>query len=194
MRKLADGIETLLQRLGSVDSAAAEALRYERVNRLWEQAVESTFGPAARLVLDHTNVVYVMAPDQAAELRRFDRPRAAMQRSYGGNVLVVYADDSTVRSEIDARQQLLAMKCRQLGTPVEGVVILPSTAGMKSRHPFRREGVVSGAGRGDAADHQPPAESLSPEERQQLDAAVQAVENERLREAMQRAIGANFES
>lgn len=194
MRKLADGIETLLQRLGSVDSAAAEALRYERVNRLWGQAVEGAFGPAARLVLDHTNVVYVMTPDQAAELRRFDRSRAVMQRSYGGNVLVVYADDSTVRSEIDARQQLLAMKCRQLGTPVEGVVILPSTGGMKLRHPFRREESTPGSQRGESSDQQTPSEPLSPEERQQLEAAVQTVENERLRAAMRRAIGANFES
>lgn len=198
MRRLSDGLDALLQRLGSLDAAAAEALRYEHVNRLWETAVGEVFGAAARLVLDHTNTVYLMSPDQAADLRRFDRPRSAMQRSFSGNVLVVYADDSLVRSEIDARQQFLVMKCQQLGEQVEAVVIIPAKGAMKARHPFCKQeapgGCACSAVHGGAAGPSEASEPLSTEELEEINHALGEVQNPALREAMRRAIGANLDS
>lgn len=194
MRRLSDGIDSLLRRLGALDSAAAEALRYERVNRLWEEASREVFGSAASLVLDHTNTVYLMTPEQAADLRRFDRPRSAMQRSFSGNVLVVYADDSLVRSEIDARQQLLVMKCHQLGEHVEGVVILPSKGAMKARHPFREKPLEGAVPTSTPTEAARPSEPLPPEEAQRIEGALNGMDNVALREAVRRAITANLDS
>ena len=78
------------------------------------------FKDAAPLVLEHTNAVYVLSGEQGSDVRRFDRPASETRgRAVEGTVLVVYADDSMVRSELDNRQELLKMKFNEQGENVE---------------------------------------------------------------------------
>ena len=67
-----------------------------------------------------------------------------------GAQLVVYADDSLIRSDLDARQEFLKMKLKEQGEHVETFKILPSRFEMKAHHPFRRaeeDGAVERAAR-----------------------------------------------
>lgn len=213
MRKLGDGLADLVASLGARDSIAAEALRAAQVNALWAESVQAVFAEAARLVLDHTNTVYLMSGAQGTELRRFDRPRSEARTVIQGKVLAVYSDDSTVRAEIDARQELIKLEFCRRGEEIEALKIIPSTFEMKARHPFREEG--GGPARGSeaypaasriAADRAPdaPARAASPAEgcaapaedpvcSEAAAATAAAVSDERVRRALQAAIAADLE-
>ncbi|MFR7651105.1 MAG: phosphoadenosine phosphosulfate sulfotransferase, partial [Eggerthella lenta] len=109
-----------------------------------------------------------------------------------GAQLVVYADDSLIRSDLDARQEFLKMKLNGQGEHVETFKILPSRFEMKARHPFRRaeeDGAVERAAR--ASREETPRTPLSPEEEAALEASVGAVESPTVRRALERAIRAD---
>lgn len=199
MRKLGDGLADLVASLGARDSIAAEALRAAQVNALWVEAVQAVFGEAARLVLDHTNTVYLMSGAQGTELRRFDRPRSEARTVIQGKVLAVYSDDSTVRAEIDARQELIKLEFHRRGEAVEALKIIPSTFEMKARHPFRETKKGTGeppaaAPAGDSAQGRA-AKSAAPDPAlaEAAAAAASAVSDERVRCALQHAIAADLQ-
>ncbi len=138
MRRIGDNLGDLVARLGESDGSAGRALRRAAVHHLWETSVRCVFKDAAPLVLEHTNAVYVLSGEQGSDVRRFDRPASETRgRAVEGTVLVVYADDSMVRSELDNRQELLKMKFNEQGENVELFKIVPSTRDMKNQHPFR---------------------------------------------------------
>lgn len=138
MKKLKADLDRLKALLEEKNPAGAEALRASEVNELWQRAVSGVFeSDAAALVLDHTNSVYVMSGEQGGSLKRFERPRSEIPGPVRGKILVVYCDDSIVRSELDNRQELLKMIFKKKGEDIEALRILPSTRDMKNRHPFR---------------------------------------------------------
>ena len=143
MRRIGDNLGDLVARLGESDGSAGRALRRAAVHHLWETSVRCVFKDAAPLVLEHTNAVYVLSGEQGSDVRRFDRPASETRgRAVEGTVLVVYADDSMVRSELDNRQELLKMKFNEQG---ENVELLQD----RSLHPRHEEPAsVPGEGRG----------------------------------------------
>ena len=211
MKRVGEGLDALLARMAGGHPPAADALRRAQVLSLWEEAVRAVFKDAADLVLDHTNAVYIMSGEQGAAVRRFDRPasEAAAAQPACGNVLVVYADDSMVRSELDNRQELMKMKLRERGEDVEAFRIMPSTRDMRHRHPFRRpEGAApprAGApspvsspsrprcadSRGGSRSSRPP---LSSREEAALREASSRVDDAALARAFEKAMAASRES
>lgn len=110
---------------------SAYALRVQQYQRAYERAVRRTWSQspeAADLVLAHTNAFYV---------RRDDRP---CKGSAGEAPLVGEAciDDSLVRSEVNARREMLRLALACESIEVEELRILASRRGMKDRHPFAR--------------------------------------------------------
>lgn len=187
MRKLGESINELMTVLAAGDDASRKAQRAAAVNVAWRNAVEAVYKDAAGMVLDHVNAVYIMAADEVVK----GAPTKASHTGTGAQ-LVVYSDDSLIRSDLDARQEFLKMKLKEQGEHVETFKILPSRFDMKSRHPFRRaEANGSGARSARPVRDEAPRVPLTPEEQAALEASVDAVESPTVRRALERAIRAD---
>ena len=187
MRKLGESINELMTVLAAGDDASRKAQRAAAVNVAWRNAVEAVYKDAAEMVLDHVNAVYIMAADEVVK-------GAPMKASHTGTgaQLVVYSDDSLIRSDLDARQEFLKMKLKEQGEHVETFKILPSRFDMKSRHPFRRVEADGGPARSARpVRDEAPRVPLTPEEQAALEASVDAVESPTVRRALERAIRAD---
>lgn len=143
MRRFSDAVKSLVSHMEGGNLVAAREMRRAAVNDVWASSVHAVFKEAASFILEHVNAVYVMSAEQGAKVRRFDRPADVQGGNPGGNVLVVYSDDSMVRSELDARQELLKMKFRERGERIASLKIIPSTGGMRARRPFAKNDVPS---------------------------------------------------
>lgn len=88
------------------------------------------------MVLDHTNAFYV---------RRDDRPRIGPDADKPFIVGEVCIHDSTVRSEVNARLEMLRGALMDEGIHVDELRIVTSTWGMKKRHPFANRGPAPAA-------------------------------------------------
>ena len=111
MADLGRGLQQLLRSLGAAGAQAARSQRVAEVHVRWKCAVEAVYRDSAPLVLDHTNGVYIMKPEQAND------PMAARVPA-GKTLLVVYCDDAMIRSDIDARQEMLKIRLNEQGEHV----------------------------------------------------------------------------
>ena len=186
MKKLADGLNELMASFGSGDDSAARVRRAAAVKVKWRAAVEAVYKDAAQMVLDHVNAVYVMS---AADV---DDARAAARVTNGGTVLVVYADDSMIRSDLDARQEFLKMKLNEQGERVEAFCIKPSRFDMKARHPFRPDPDDPLAPAPGSAPERP-LRPLSAEQRADIEQRAATVENPAVRRALEAAMTADLQ-
>lgn len=189
MKKLGDGLNELMSVLGTADEATRKAARSAEVNVRWRGAVEAVYKDAAELVLDHVNAVYVMSADEV------EGGRPTPPTPDGGSVLVVYSDDSLIRSDLDARQEFLKMKLNEQGEHVEAFKIMPSRFDMKARHPFRRDkDDVGGPANTAMRNHlSEPLETLDEEARAHLEAQVETVENPAVKAALLKAMAADLQ-
>lgn len=137
MTRVGEGVDELVSQLaeGGGEAAQREA-RAATVNARWESAVREVYREKAEFILGHVNAVYVMAADAKVKGAREGSSSSAAP----GAQLVVYSDDSLVRSDLDARQEFLKLHLREQGEQVESFRILPSRFDMKDRHPFRDRG------------------------------------------------------
>lgn len=106
------------------------AVKVARNHMAFQRAVYATWfesAPTAAMVLSHTNAFYV---------RRDDRPRRGPDRDKPYIVAEVCIHDSTVRSEVNARREMLKLALAREGVHVEELRIIVSRWGMKERHPF----------------------------------------------------------
>ena len=180
MAQLGDGLQQLLKNLGEQGAQAARSRRVAEVHVRWRTAVEAVYGASTSLILDHTNAVYIMRPDQAND------PLAA-RVPQGKTLLVVYSDDAMVRSDLDARQEMLKMHLNRQGEHVELFSIKPARFDMKARHPFREE--IARLAQDAAAPTPEPL--IDHEAAERLRAQASLVENKRLRESILNALDAS---
>lgn len=173
MKRLGDSLQTFLAGYDANDAAARKARRAAVVLAKWRSAIEKVYKDAAPFILGHVNAVYI--------LRDEDRP--------GEKTLIVYADDSLVRSDIDARQEFVKMALRAEGEEVSRFKILAATLGMRSRHPYAEEGLS-----GREADAPAVRRQLTDEDRANVDSCVSVIEDPRLRESAKRAMIAEMEN
>lgn len=118
------------QFLGSLGPEAAKMMRIQQIKERYRVAVKRTWrdNPAAAdWVLAHTNGMYV-AKD--------DRLRTGPDKHKDRIIFGVYLDDPVVRTEFDARQQLLAFALRQEGMSFDELRILPAKWDMRQRRAF----------------------------------------------------------
>lgn len=183
MRFGADDIWRLYK--AHLGAASPDVLRQQRVAEVrhrWKVAVEAVYKGSAQLVLEHTNAVYIMRPEDTDD-------KMASRVSAGGTLLLVYSDDAMVRSDIDARQEFLKMSLNEQGEHVEAVSIKASRQGMKTRHPFKSMSAApEGAGSKGESRAEPTMDAALSAE---LSKRAEAIENKKLREAIQKALQAN---
>lgn len=184
--KIGNALNDLMAQLAAGDDASRKAQRSAAVNVAWRNAVEAVYKDAAEMVLAHVNAVYIMGADEVVA-----GAPVKTSRTGTGSQLVVYSDDSMIRSDLDARQEFLKMKLKEQGEHVETFRILPSRFEMKSRHPFARAEDARSSNGAARTLEGPARPTLTPEEQELLDASVEAVENPAVRAALARAIHAD---
>ncbi len=207
MKKLGAGIKDIMTALSGGDDAARKAARAAEVNVLWRNAVEAVYKDAAPMVLSHVNAVYIMDADvpvagsrdgvsgrRAPHAEPLGKPGAENSRARRRTQLVVYADDSLIRSDLDARQEFLKIQLNGKGERIDAFRILPSTFDMKARHPFSPREERTAAARGSASCGEAPsdAEPLSSEQRAALEEKARGVENTAVQKALLKAIEADM--
>lgn len=178
MKHLSAGISDLVASFGFQDIKAKQAYRAAKVNEVWKKAIEAIYHDKSSLILDHVNAVYVIKASDIKDSRVLSRVGA------GDTVLVVYADDSVVRTDLDARQELIRIKLNEQGEHIGAFSIKASRFDMKNRHPFRQHA-------DDEILSRYPKYSLRklpPEEKESIHSQVQAIENPIVRNALEKAI------
>lgn len=176
--------------LGDGDvNTTRKAIRVASVNVMWRIAIETVYKDAANLVLDHVNAVYIMSADDV------DDARAAARVTNGGTVLVVYSDDSLIRSDLDARQEFIKMKLNEQGEHVEVFCIKPSRFDMKARHPFSHDqtGKSHESGELVQALYPPAPRPLTQEQMETIRKNVESVENKEVKQALVNAMVADMQ-
>ena len=123
-----------------------------------------------------------MKPEQAND------PMAARVPA-GKTLLVVYCDDAMIRSDIDARQEMLKICLNEQGEHVALFSIKPARFDMKARHPFREEAARAAQQAARAAHAPDPL--ISPEAAARLREQAAGVEDKRLRESILKALEAS---
>lgn len=129
MARIGNEIANVLRGL-SADSG--RMVRIQQVQQGYARAVRKVWRSnpgAVRLILEHTNAVYV---------RKDDRPRKGPDKDKPYVVCEVYSDDSMVRAELDTWQQILELALAEQGISFEEFRIFPSKLGMKERHPYQK--------------------------------------------------------
>ncbi len=127
MQSLSTGLNALTDSLGP---KAAAALKRSRNKERYRAAVERAWRgrpEVARLVLMHTNGIFI-AKDE--------RPRRGPDRDRDWWVFGIYLDDAMVRTEVDAWQSVLLTALRQEGLSVEELRFLPAKWDMRQRRLF----------------------------------------------------------
>lgn len=128
MRKLAGELSKLI---GSLEGDAARFMRIALNNDAYRQAVRKLWGEeAAQLILESTNAFYV---------REDAAPRKGPDKDKPYIICEVCSQDPLVRSELDARRELLHLELRERGLAFEELRIIPARGNMRSRHPFREQ-------------------------------------------------------
>ena len=136
MPQLSSGVQGFLTSLGL---EAAKHMRHQQIRERYKAAVQRVWADsseAARLVLAHTNGMYV---------QKDERLRTGPHKHKDRIIFGVYLDDAVVRTEFDARQQMLVMALHQEGMSFDELRILHAKGDMRHRHAFpdAREGATS---------------------------------------------------
>lgn len=192
MEPVGKGLDRFMESLvGEGDEATKKAMRAAMVNVRWENAVRDVYKDEeqATYILDHVNAVYIMSADAVV---KDASAKGTFSGSRGGAQLVVYSDDSLVRSDLDARQEFLKIKLREQGEQVESFKIIASRFDMKDRHPFKKEGKRDGENSRTSEDMEYGQDLLSEEACEEILRKVEEVEDPSVREALKKAI--NFVS
>ena len=167
MKKLGKNIEYLIAGIAGDSDQARIKLRAHQVRSRYREAIESVYKDKAPLFLDHTNNVYIMKKE-------------------GVPTLIVYVDDSIFAAELNAQRELIKLKLLELsGEHVERFEIFVSRASYKNNHPYLEEGVP-------AADAAPALGELPDDERERVSRTASIVEDEAVRESLEKAMTADL--
>lgn len=157
---LSQGIYSAFEELYGSPAEARKQLRAAEVENLYQTAVEEVFKKAAALVLKHTNAVYAFEEN-------------------GIKKFVVYSDDSSIRSSLDARQELLKISLFKQGLQFSYFKVLPAQKSIKTRHPFENARI---------SPQKPVLRELSEQELAEIEEFVAPIEDEKVREAFKKAV------
>ena len=103
--------------------------RNESVRFVFKNAVQAVFKQATSLILAHINAVYILKASDVKEAKAYNLKR-------NSTVLVSYCDDALVRSELQARAELLQIYINKHKEHVGLILIMSSRFAMKKRHAY----------------------------------------------------------
>ena len=101
------------------DEAALKMRRALIVQGMFREALEQVYKETAPYMLSHINAVYIKK-DESTDKKE----------------LIIYADDSLVRADLDARQEFIKAALFAKGEDISTVRFIASRGNVKKRHPF----------------------------------------------------------
>lgn len=127
VKDLSKSLANLVTSLGGEEAGIANVMSN---NAAYVAAVRDIWPTesASRLILDHTNAFYV---------RKDDRPRKGADKDKPRILCEICLDEPLIRSEMDARKEMLSLSLRERGLTFDEIRIIPARRGMRQRHPFR---------------------------------------------------------
>lgn len=127
VKDLSKSLANLVTSLGGEDAGIANVMSN---NAAYAAAVRDLWpvASASRLILDHTNAFYV---------RKDERPRKGANKDEPRILCEVCLDEPLIRSEMDARKEMLSLALKERGLAFDEIRIIPARRGMRQRHPFR---------------------------------------------------------
>lgn len=126
MKDLSQSLANLVSSLegyeeGSSNITANNAAYVASVREIWKSEA------ACRVILDHTNAFYI---------RKDKRPRKGPDKDKPHIVCEICMDEPLVRSEMDARKEMMSLSLAKRGLTFDEIRIIPARRGMRQRHPF----------------------------------------------------------
>ena len=179
MRKLGEDIPGVLRRMGGDSGSARLNMRVREVLERYRQAIESVYPErTARLHLEHTNKVIIK------DAKTVGRDGEAL----AVRTLIVYVDESLFAAELNAQRELVKLKLLELfGEEVEDFEIrISGKREYKQVHPYIDDEVT-------AHSEQPPSAPLDAAERAFVSRTVSAIEDEKLRASLEKAMTTDME-
>ena len=168
MRKVGADIASVVAQLAGDSEQARINLRANQVRERYKRAIEVVYRDAAKMFLAHTNTVFIMNKN-------------------GVRTLIVYVDESIYAAELNAQRELIKLHLLELfGEDVEQFEILVSKPKYKKNHPYLTESSQE-------ADENTPAIPLDDEEKAFVSNTVSTIEDQKLRETLQKAMTADLE-
>ncbi len=115
--------------VGSLGPEGEKAVSVAQANAAYVKAVREVWKAetARRMILDHTNAFYI---------RRDDTPRKGPKKDEPYIVCEVCMDEPLLRTEMDARKEMVALQLMQQGLRFNEIRVIPARRGMRQRHPF----------------------------------------------------------
>lgn len=168
MRKVGADITYLVASLVGDDEQARINLRANQVRERYKRALETVYRDQAPLFLAHTNNVYIMEKD-------------------GVRTLIVYVDESIYAAELNAQRELIRLHLLEMfGEDVEAFEIHISRGKYKNNHPYLTETSRK-------TDEKAPSIPLNADEKAYVSDTVARIDDQHLREALQKAMTADLE-
>lgn len=126
MKDLSQSLANLVSSLegyeeGSSNITTNNAAYVASVREIWKSEA------ACRVILDHTNAFYI---------RKDERPRKGPDKDKPHIVCEICMDEPLVRSEMDARKEMMSLALAKRGLTFDEIRIIPARRGMRQRHPF----------------------------------------------------------
>ena len=168
MKKVGADITYLVAMLAGDDEQARINLRAHQVRERFKRALETVYRDTAPLFLAHTNNVYIMNKD-------------------GVRTLIVYVDESIYAAELNAQRELIKLHLLELfGEDVEQFEIHVSKPRYKKNHPYLADSSQE-------PGRMVPAVPLDDGEKAFVSDTVSTIEDQKLRETLQKAMTADLE-
>ena len=164
MVSLSSGINAALEELFESDEEARKNYRIVQLEDVFQEVTQVVFKRGASLVLKHVNAVYLF-------------------EEKGVKKFVIYSDDSSVRSSLDARREFLKIHLFKQGIVFDEMSILPAQRTIKGRHPFENAPKMA---------QKPVLRDLTAEEMAEIEEFVAPMENEIVKEAFKQALMSDY--
>lgn len=119
MNSLQDKLQAVFNELPIKGEAALKMRRALIVQGLFRQAIEQVYKEKASYILSHINAVYILKDKETNDKE-----------------LIIYADDSLIRADLDARQEFIKVALFAQGEEIRSARFIASRGNMKKHHPF----------------------------------------------------------
>ena len=166
MKRLAQELDNVLLECFGDDEESRKQYATAKLEEAFQEAVVAVFKGGASFVLPLINMVFIKREERGAEL-------------------IVYSEDSAVRSSLDARQGLLKHFLIKQGVFYDTFTVLPSKRTIKERHPYKYVPVK---------ETPLPKRTLSEQELAAIEEFVAPLDDEIVKEAFKKALISDFQT
>ena len=177
MITLQDKLSAVFNELPIKGEAPLKMRRALIVQGMFRQAIEQVYKESASYILSHINAVYIS-------------PNATT----GEKELIIYADESLIRADLDARQEFIKMALFAQGEEIHAARFVASRGNMKKHHPFMEIEDIEHNNPQYLVYFSQTRHPLDDSQQAAVDAATELIEDQRVAQSFSKAMRANLET